>query len=109
MISQQILLNEPARALPVGAKIDWDAVVDDDGERGPHYGTRMRAGTIDPAEQIIKPGFHHHARPVVFGKLQKLSTEPISVPDDRVDEILGRLSLDRDFVLQTGEGIVPRR
>jgi hypothetical protein len=109
MISQQILLNEPARALPVGAKIDWDAVVDDDGERGPHYGTRMRAGTIGPAEQIIKPGFYYHAGTVVFGELQKLSAEPISVADDRVDEVLGRLPLNGDHVLQTGEGIVPRR
>ena len=109
MIAQQILLDEPASALPVGAKIDWDAVVDDDGERGPHYGTRMRAGTIGSAEQVIKPGFHYHASTVVFGKLQKLSAEPVSVTDDRVDEVLCRLPLDSDYVLQTGEGIVPRR
>jgi len=36
MAAQQILFNEPARALPVGAEIDSDAVVDDDRKRGPH-------------------------------------------------------------------------
>jgi len=109
MVAQQILFNEPARALPVGAEIDRDAVVDDDRERGSHDGTWMRAGTIGSAEQVIKPGFHYHAGAVVFGKLQKLSAEPVSVADDRVDEVLCRLPLDSDYVLQTGEGIVPRR
>ena len=109
MIAQQILLNEPARALPVGAKIDWDAVVDDDRERGTYNGTRMRAGTIGPTEQIIKPGFYYHAGTVVFGELQKLSAEPISVADDRVDEVLCRLPLDCDIMLQTGQGVIPGR
>jgi len=109
MVAQQILFDEPARALPVRAEIDWDAVVDDDRERGPHYGIRMRAGTIRSAEQVIKPGFDYHTSAVVFGELQKLLAEPVSVADDRVDEVLGRLPLDRDYVLQTGEGIVPRR
>ena len=63
----------------------------------------MCTGTIDPAEQVIQPGFHYHAGAVVFGKLQKLSTEPISVADDRVNEVLCRLPLDSDYVLQTGE------
>ena len=109
MIAQQVLFDEPARALPVGAEIDRDAVVDDDRERGTYNRTRMRAGTIGSAEQIIKPGFHYNAGAVVFGKLQKLSAEPVSVADDRVDEVLCRLPLDSDYVLQTGEGIVPRR
>lgn len=69
MVAQQILFNEPARALPVRAEIDWDAVVDDDRKRGPHDGTRMRAGTIRSAEQVIKPGFDYHAGSVVFSKL----------------------------------------
>lgn len=103
MVAQQILFNEPARALPVRAEIDWDAVVDDDRKRGTNYGTRMRAGTIRSAEQVIKPGFDYHAGAVVFGKLQKLSTEPISVADNRVNKVLGRLSLNRDLALQTGE------
>jgi len=103
MAAQQILLNEPARALPVRAEIDWDAVVDDDRERGTYYRTRMRAGTIGSAEQVIEPSFHHHASAVVFGEFQKLLAEAISVTDDRVDEVLGRLPLDRHFVLQTGE------
>ena len=103
MAAQQILFNEPARALPVRAKIDWNAVVDYDRERGSHDRTRMRAGTIRSAQKIIKPGFDYHAGAVVFGKLQKLSTEPISAADNRVDEVLGRLSLNRDLVLQTGE------
>jgi hypothetical protein len=59
----------------------------------------MRAGTIGSAEQVIKPGFHYHASTVVFGKLQKLSAEPVSVADDRVDEVLCRLPLDSDYVL----------
>ncbi len=103
MIAQQILLDEPARALPVGAEIDWDAVVDDDRECRPHHGTRMRAGTIGSAQKIIKPGFHDHASAVVFGELQKLSTEAVSVADNRVDKVLGRLSLNRNLALQTGE------
>ena len=103
MVAQQILLDEPARALPVGAEIDWDAVVDDDRERGTNDRTRMRAGTIGSAEQIIKPGFHDHACALVFGEPQQLLAEAVSVADDRVDEILGRLSLHRDYVLQTGE------
>ncbi len=103
MVAQQILFNEPARALPVRAEIDWDAVVDDDRECRPHHGTRMRARTIGSAEQVIKSGFHDHAGAVVLGELQKLLAEAVSVADDRVDEILGRLSLYRDYVLQTGE------
>ena len=95
--------------MPVGAEIDGYAIVDDDRERGTHHRTRMRAGTIGSAEQVIKPGFDYHTSAVVFGELQKLLAEPVSVADDRVDEVLGRLPLDRDFVLQTGEGIVPRR
>lgn len=63
----------------------------------------MRAGTICSAEQIIQSGFHYHAGSVVFSKLQKLSTEPISVADNRVNKVLGRLSLNRDLALQTGE------
>lgn len=109
MIAQQVLFDEPARALPVGAEIDGNAVVDDDRERRSHNGTRMRAGTIGPTEQIIKPGFYYHAGTVIFGKLQKLSAEPVSVADDRVDEVLCGLPLDSDYVLQTGERIVPRR
>lgn len=70
MVAQQILFNEPARALPVRAEIDWDAVVDDDRKRGTNYGTRMRAGTIRSAEQVIKPGFQHYTRAVVFSELQ---------------------------------------
>ena len=103
MVAQQILFNEPACALPVRAEIDWDAVVDDDRKRGTNYGTRMRARTIGSAQHIIQSGFHYHAGAVVFGELQKLSTEPISVADDRVDEVLGCFPLDCDFVLQTGE------
>ena len=67
MVAQQVLFNEPARALPVGAEVDWDAVVDDDRERGPHDGTRMSAGTIGSAQEIIQSGFHYHAGAVVFG------------------------------------------
>ena len=67
MVAQQILFNEPARALPVGAEVDWDAVVDDDRERGPHDGTRVSAGTIGPRQKIIQSGFHYHAGAVVFG------------------------------------------
>lgn len=70
MVAQQILFNEPARALPVRAEIDWDAVVDDDRKRGSNDRTRMRAGTIRSAEQVIKPGFDYHTRAVVFGELQ---------------------------------------
>ena len=103
MAAQQILLYEPARALPVGAEIDRDAVVDDDRERRSHNGTRMRAGTIGSAEQVIKPGFDHHARAVVFGKLQKLSAKAVSIANNRVNKVLGRLSLNRDLALQTGE------
>lgn len=68
MITQQILLDEPARALPVGTEENRHAVVDDYRESRAHYGVRMRAGTIGPTEQIIKPGFHHHAGAVVFGE-----------------------------------------
>lgn len=103
MVAQQVLFNEPARALPVRAEIDWDAVVDDDRECRPHHGTRMRARTIGSAQQILQSGFHYHAGSVVFSKLQKLSTEPISVADDRVDEVLGCFPLDCDLALQTGE------
>lgn len=103
MVAQQILFNKPARALPVRAEIDWDAVVDDDRDRGTHHGTRMRARTIGSTQQIIQSGFHYHAGSVVFSQLQKLSTEPISVADDRVDEVLGCFPLDCDLALQTGE------
>lgn len=70
MVAQQILFNKPARALPVRAEIDWDAVVDDDRERRPYHGTWMRARTIGSTEQVIKSGFHHYTRAVVFGELQ---------------------------------------
>lgn len=103
MAAQQILLDEPARALPVGAEIDWDAVVDDDRECGSNDRTRVRAGTIGATEEIVQPGFHDHAGAVVLGELQKLLAKAVSVADDRVDEILGRLSLYRDYVLQTCE------
>lgn len=109
MAAQQILFNEPARALPVGAEIDWDVVVDDDRKRGPHDRTRMSAGTIGSAEEIIKSGFHDHAGAVVFGESKKLPAEAFPVADDRVDEVLCRLPLDRHCVLQTGKRIVPRR
>jgi hypothetical protein len=69
----------------------------------------MSAGTIGSTEEIIQSGFHYHAGAVVFGELQKLLAKTVSVADDRVDEVLGRLPLDGDYVLQTGEGIVPRR
>ena len=109
MIAQQILLDEPASALPVGAEEDGDAVVDDDGQSRAHDRSRMSAGTICSGEDIIQSCFHNHTGAVIFGKSQKLLAEPVSVADDRVNEVLVRLSLDRDFVLQTGEGIVPRR
>ena len=109
MVAQQILFNEPARALPVRAEIDWDAVVDHDRERGTHDRTRMRARTIGSAQKIIKPGFHDNAGAVVFSELQKLLTKAVSVANDGVDEVFGGLSLDRDLVLQTGEGVVTRR
>ena len=99
MVAQQILFNEPARALPVRAEIDRYAIVDYDRERGTHYRTRMRAGTIGSAEQIIKPGFHYNAGTVVFGELQQLLAEPISVADNRVNKVLRRLPLDCDLVL----------
>ncbi len=63
----------------------------------------MSAGTICSTQEIIQPGFHYHAGAVVFSELQKLSSETVPVADDRVDEVLGRLPLDRDHVLQTGE------
>ncbi len=69
----------------------------------------MRAGTICSREDVVQPGFHDHARAVVFGELQKLFAETLSVADDRVNEVLCRLPLDCDYVLHTGEGIVPRR
>ncbi len=103
MIAQQILLDEPARALPVGAEKDGNAIVDDDGERSPDDRTWMSAGTICSAEEIIQPGFHDYAGAVVFSELQKLPSETVPVADDRVDEVLGGLPLDRDHVLQTGE------
>lgn len=99
MVAQQILFNEPARALPVRAEIDWDAVVNDDRDRGCHDRTRMRARTIGSAEEIIQPGFHYHAGSVVFGKLLQLSAEAVSIADDRVNEILGRFPLDCDLML----------
>ncbi len=103
MVAQQILFNKPACALPVRAEIDWDAVVDDDRERGSNDRTRMRTRMIGSAEQVIKPGFDYHAGAVVFGELQQLLAEPISVADNRVDKVLGRLSLNRNLALQTGE------
>ena len=103
MIAQQILLDEPARALPVGAEIDGNAIVDNDRERSPDDRTWMSAGTICSAQEIIQPGFHDYAGAVVFGELQKLSTEAVSVADNRVDKVLGRLSLNRNLALQTGE------
>lgn len=103
MVAQQILLDEPARALPVGAEIDGNAIVDNDRERSPDDRTWMSAGTICSTQEIIQPGFHDYTGAVVFGELQKLSSETFSVADDRVDEILGCLPLNRDHVLQTGE------
>ncbi len=69
----------------------------------------MRAGTIGSAEQIIEPSLDHHAGTVVFGKLQQLPAKAVSIADDRMNEVLDRLSFDRDLALQTGEGVVPRR
>ena len=106
MVAQQILLDEPACALPVGAEIDRHAVVDDDGKRGPDNGTRMRAGTIGPRQKIIQSSFHYHAGAVVFSEFHKLFAEPVSVADDRVDEVLGRLPLDGDTVFQSVDRIV---
>lgn len=109
MAAQQILFNEPTRALPVGAEIHWDAVVDDDRKRSPDDRTWMSAGTICSREDVVRPGFHHYASPVIFGELQKLSSETVPVADDRVDKVLGRLTLDSDYALQAGKRIGPRR
>ena len=69
----------------------------------------MRAGTIGPAEQIIKSGFHYHAGAVIFSELQEFLAEPVSVANYRVDEVLRRLPLDYDITLQTGQGVIPGR
>lgn len=57
MIAQQILLNEPAGYLPVGAKEDGNAVVDDDGKGRTHHRCRMSAGTICTRQDVIQTGF----------------------------------------------------
>lgn len=109
MAAQQILLNKPARALPVGAEIDGNAVVNDDGERRSDDRAWMRAGAIGSAEQVIEPSLDHHTGPVIFGELQKLLAEAFPVANDRVDEVLSGLAFNRNLMLQTGEGVVPRR
>lgn len=109
MAAQQILLDEPACALSVGAEIDGNAIVDNDRERSPNDRAWMRAGTIRSTQEIIESGFHHHAGAVVFGKLQQLFAEASPVANDRVNKVFGGLALDCDLALQTGEGIIPRR
>lgn len=69
----------------------------------------MRPGAVRSREEIVQPGFHDHASAVVFGELQEFPAEPVPLADNRVDKVLGRLSLNRNLALQTGQGIIPSR
>jgi len=69
----------------------------------------MRAGTICAAKHVIQTRFNDHAGPVIFGKLDQLASETVPVVNNRVDKILGCLSLNSDHMLQTGQGVVPGR
>lgn len=109
MVAQEILLNEPACALPIGAEEDGNTVVDDDREGRTHHRCRMSAGLVCAGQDIVQPDLHYHASAIILGELQEFPAEAIPVTDYCVNEVLGRLPLDRDLMLQTGEGVVPRR
>lgn len=109
MIAHQVLLGEPARALPIGAKIDWDTIVNDDREGRADYRGRVSAGTICTGQDVVQSRLDNHAGAVVFGQFHQFLAEPITVANDRVNEVLCCLALNSDHVLQTGEGVIPRR
>ena len=103
MIAQQILLDESTGALPVRAEEDRNAVVDDDGKSRADNRRGMRAGPICAGDNIIQPGFHDHAGAVIFRELQEFLAEPLSVADNRVNEVFRCLPFHRYVTLQTGE------
>lgn len=109
MIAHQVLLGEPARALPVGAEIDWDAVVDDDGKGCADNRGWMSAAAVCAGHDVVQSRLHNHTGAVVFSELHQLFAEPISVANDCVNKVFSRLSLNRYHMLQTGEGVIPRR
>lgn len=109
MAAQQILLNKPACALPVGAEKDRNAVVDDNGYGRACNRSRMCARAVIARQQFLKVRFYHDAGAHVVLKLPDLAAEPVALPDDRMHEVLSGLPLNRHIVLETGEGIVPRR
>lgn len=69
----------------------------------------MSAGTICPGQDILESRLDNYAGSVVSSELYQFFAEPIPVADDCVNEVLGSLSLNRDHMLQTGEGVIPRR
>lgn len=109
MVAQEILLNKPACALPIGAEEDGDAVVDNDREGCAHHRSRMSAGMVCAGQDIVQTGLNHHAGAIILCELQEFPAEAVPVTNDCVDEVLGGLPLDCDLMLQTGEGVVPRR
>jgi len=109
MVAQEILLHEPACALPIGAEEDGDTIVDDDREGRAHHRRRMSAGVVRAGQDIVQPGLNHHTGAVVLRKLQEFPAEAVPVANDGVNEVLSGLPLDCHLMLQTGEGVVPRR
>lgn len=95
--------------MPIGAEIDWDTVVNDDGKGRANYRGRVSAGTICPGQDVVESRLDNHAGSVVCRQLHQFFAEPIPVADDCVNEVLGGLSLNCHHMLQTGEGVIPRR
>jgi len=108
-ISEQILLNEPAGYLPIGAEVDRHPIVGDDGDSGAEDSVWMRAGLVDPGHHIFSVRLDNHAGAGANLQLPQLVSEPVAFSDDGVNEVIEGLPLNRNYVLQTRQGIIPSR
>ena len=90
------MLSESPRDLSAGAGENRNASVDDDADQSPENTCWMCAGSIVAGQDVGEIPFDDHAGVGIFGELRQFAFEALSIPNDRMNEILESLALHRD-------------
>ena len=77
------------------------------GAIAPACRTTSLCGAGRAAENVPEVRFHHDARDVVLGETAQFPGKPLAGADDGGDEILESLSLHRNGILMTLDGVIP--
>lgn len=69
----------------------------------------MSAGMIFACEHIIKISLDYNTGAGIGLQYLEFPAEPVSISNDRMNEVIHSLPLDRHLMLQPGQGIIPGR